>query len=318
MVRKGKFKIHSYMMGTGYLYDLENDPFEVDNLWDDPAHLATKADMLATLLAETLKANDPLPRRENPYRTKIHPKGILARSGLCRGGPRYGSWIRYYRNSADRDTAEKDGPGSCAGGHSEPKRMICMKTDDFDAGWHFRTGRATRWRPEREALVKEIPITLPHDFTISADHAGAPGAVSTGYYACGYGIYTKSSRCRRDVRGQTVLLSFDGVYKNCYIMINGQLVTSHPYGYTAFQADLTDHLWFDRPNRLEVTVNNSAEPNSRWYIGSGIYRSLELLTAPPLHIAPWGIFARTDRWTTGTAQVVVEITSDNTADRRHV
>jgi hypothetical protein len=91
------------------------------------------------------------------------------------------------------------------------------------------------------------------------------------------------------------LLSFDGVYRNCEVVINGQLVTSHPYGYTAFQADLTDHLWFDRPNRLEVTVNNSAEPNSRWYSGSGIYRSVELLTAPPLHIAPWGIFARTDR-----------------------
>jgi hypothetical protein len=75
MIRKGIFKIQADMMGTGYLYDLENDPFEVDNLWDDPAHLATKADMLATLLAETLKANDPLPAPRNRYRTKIHPKG---------------------------------------------------------------------------------------------------------------------------------------------------------------------------------------------------------------------------------------------------
>ena len=75
MARKGKFKIQADMMGIGYLYDLENDPFEVDNLWDDPAHLATKADMLATLLAETLKANDPLPAPRNRYRTKIHPKG---------------------------------------------------------------------------------------------------------------------------------------------------------------------------------------------------------------------------------------------------
>ncbi|NLN46381.1 MAG: glycoside hydrolase family 2 protein, partial [Clostridiaceae bacterium] len=191
-----------------------------------------------------------------------------------------------------------------------------MKQTNFDAGWTFRPGPRDRWRPEREALVKEIPITLPHDFTISTDpRPDAPGAVSTGYYAGGYGIYSKEFSLSEDVRGQTVLLSFDGVYRNCEVVINGQLVTSHPYGYTAFQADLTDHLWFDRPNRLEVTVNNSAEPNSRWYSGSGIYRSVELLTAPPLHIAPWGIFARTDRVDNGTGHLVVETTVDNATDR---
>ncbi len=35
--------------GDGVLYDLENDPLEMQNLWDDPAHVSVKADMLARL-----------------------------------------------------------------------------------------------------------------------------------------------------------------------------------------------------------------------------------------------------------------------------
>jgi len=75
MARKGRYKIQADMMGTGYLYDLETDPFEVSNLWDDAAYAAVRADMLLTLLSETLKAGDPLPAPRNRYRTKVHPKG---------------------------------------------------------------------------------------------------------------------------------------------------------------------------------------------------------------------------------------------------
>ena len=35
--------------GDGVLYDLENDPSEMRNLWDDPGHLQVKAEMLAKL-----------------------------------------------------------------------------------------------------------------------------------------------------------------------------------------------------------------------------------------------------------------------------
>jgi len=35
--------------GEGVLYDLENDPLEMQNLWDDPGHLQVKAEMLAKL-----------------------------------------------------------------------------------------------------------------------------------------------------------------------------------------------------------------------------------------------------------------------------
>lgn len=75
MARKGRYKIQADMMGNGYLYDLETDPLETHNLWEDERYTAVKAEMLTVLIAETLKANDPLPAPRNRYRTKVHPKG---------------------------------------------------------------------------------------------------------------------------------------------------------------------------------------------------------------------------------------------------
>ena len=75
MARKGTMKIQMDMMGNGYLYDLSKDPFEVHNLWDHPDYLSQKQEMMTVLIAEILKASDPLPAPRSRYRTKVHPKG---------------------------------------------------------------------------------------------------------------------------------------------------------------------------------------------------------------------------------------------------
>lgn len=75
MLRKGDFKIQLDMMGKGYLYNLSKDPVELDNLFDDPAYLQVKADMLCELMTAALRACDPLPPPRRRYRLKEHPKG---------------------------------------------------------------------------------------------------------------------------------------------------------------------------------------------------------------------------------------------------
>lgn len=75
MARKGDYKIQLDMMGTGYLYNLKEDPAELHNLWDEPDFLPVKADMLATLASAMLRAADPIPAPHHRYRTKVHPKG---------------------------------------------------------------------------------------------------------------------------------------------------------------------------------------------------------------------------------------------------
>ena len=75
MIRKGDYKMQVDMMGKGYLYHLASDPMEIRNLWDHPAYMAIKVDLLTELTAAILKACDPLPAPHHRYRTKIHPKG---------------------------------------------------------------------------------------------------------------------------------------------------------------------------------------------------------------------------------------------------
>ena len=75
MLRKGRYKMQVDMMGTGYLYDLETDPCEVKNLFDDPAYTVVKADMLVGLTSAILRACDPIPAPRRRYHYKAHPKG---------------------------------------------------------------------------------------------------------------------------------------------------------------------------------------------------------------------------------------------------
>ncbi|GHU87508.1 sulfatase [Spirochaetia bacterium] len=76
MLRKGRYKIQMDMLGKGYLYDIEADPFELKNLFDNPEHLPEKVDMLAELTAAILRACDPIPAPRNRYHFKAHPKGF--------------------------------------------------------------------------------------------------------------------------------------------------------------------------------------------------------------------------------------------------
>ena len=67
MLRKGNWKLVFDMQGQGQLYDLDEDPVELDNLYDDPAFAHVQRDLLADLLAWTLRTQDPLPLPRRRY-----------------------------------------------------------------------------------------------------------------------------------------------------------------------------------------------------------------------------------------------------------
>lgn len=75
MLRWKNYKIQLDMLGHGFLYDLQSDPYETRNLWDEPGLLNVRAEMLQRLGAAMLRASDALPPPRRRYRLKEHPRG---------------------------------------------------------------------------------------------------------------------------------------------------------------------------------------------------------------------------------------------------
>ena len=171
----------------------------------------------------------------------------------------------------------------------------------FDAGWQFTQNGKT------------VTVDLPHDWDIYAGPDAKSGATGTGggWYPGGKGEYRKMFKTPD---GEVVRLHFEGVYQKAEVFINGQKAGQHAYGYTPFTIDITPYLHQDTPNEVLVKVDNSEQPNCRWYSGSGIYRHVWLITSPALHIAENGVYISTPMVNDDEATVQVEVTVENASD----
>ncbi len=173
----------------------------------------------------------------------------------------------------------------------------------FDDSWQFT----------REG--KTITVDLPHDWDIFDAPDPATGATGTGggWFHGGKGEYRKKFSTPK---AEIVKLHFEGVYQKAEVFVNGEKAGQHGYGYTPFTVNITPFLYNDkRQNEVVVRVNNSEQPNCRWYSGSGIYRHVWLETMPALHIAENGVFVTTPEVNAARATVKVEVTVANESDR---
>ncbi|GAA4790617.1 sulfatase-like hydrolase/transferase [Olivibacter ginsenosidimutans] len=73
MLRKGDWKLVYDMQGHGELYNLVNDPAEVNDLYEDKNYSIIKTGLLEDLLAWELRAQDPLPL---PHPNKVRKYGF--------------------------------------------------------------------------------------------------------------------------------------------------------------------------------------------------------------------------------------------------
>ena len=163
---------------------------------------------------------------------------------------------------------------------------VCMGTmaqtkSLFDSDWQFtRNG-------------KTINVNLPHDWDIYEAPDPATGATKEGggWYPAGKGEYKKQFKVESgEWKNKRVMLHFEGVYQKAEVFVNGQKAGQHAYGYTPFTVDITQYLYKDkRDNEVVVKVDNSEQPNCRWYSGSGIYRHVWLVTKKQRYIDEWSV-----------------------------
>ncbi len=181
-----------------------------------------------------------------------------------------------------------------------------MRTrDSLDFDWRFTRGDPSG----AEGLAHEDAgwreLSLPHDFSIEGEFSKeAPGGGSHGFAPGGIGWYRRWIELdERDLQG-ALWVEFDGVYQQSDVWLNGAHLGRHDYGYTSFQYDLRPHA---RPgtNLLAVRVDNSDEPNCRWYSGSGIYRHVWLVRTGKAYVQPWGVYVTTPVASAERAEVKV-------------
>ena len=151
-------------------------------------------------------------------------------------------------------------------------------------GWRFCKLPLNSTAAEaREADWQEVD--LPHDWLIwQADHL----------YESADAWYLRFFEAE-ELSAPTCLLRFDGVYMDCDVLLNGEILCSHPYGYTAFDADLSGKC-VEGKNEVMVHIRHQS-PNTRWYSGSGIFRDVHLVSLPETHIVPDSLYLYTRRVT---------------------
>jgi len=133
-------------------------------------------------------------------------------------------------------------------------------------------------------------LNVPHDWSIELENdKDAPGGGGIGFFPTGIGWYRKTFDVPKYNSEKKYSIEFDGVHMNSEVWVNDVYLGKYPYGYSSFSYDLTG-LLKNKSNVIAVRVDNSQQPNSRWYTGSGIYRHVRLVATEKLHFEKYGIF----------------------------
>ena len=128
-------------------------------------------------------------------------------------------------------------------------------------------------------------VSLPHDWSIQFNPDSTANSGNDGGYLKGVAAVYRNTVPIDSILPGKYMLYVEGAYMNPTVIVNGEEVYSHTYGYTSFRVDITDYLEAG-DNSLVVTVDNSEQKNSRWYSGTGIYRHVWLEHYSPVYIEP--------------------------------
>jgi len=159
-----------------------------------------------------------------------------------------------------------------------------MIRSSFNDGWEFRViagpGTAT------SGDVPYRPVTLPHDAMLGRRREPSAGR-ATGFFPWGVYEYRKVFHVPEEHRDKTVIVEFEGAYRDAMVYLNGDFAAQCPYGYSPVVVRAGEFLNYGADNELRLVCR--AHEDSRWYSGAGIYRPVHMLVAERAHIALDGV-----------------------------
>ncbi len=189
----------------------------------------------------------------------------------------------------------------------------------LDAGWKFAFGNAAgvvgdfgfgggeAWAKVTSGSGPVRPrfndagwrdLDLPHDWAVELPFVQEPRTselVSHGFKPVGrafpdtsIGWYRRRFALAGTDGGKRFFLDFDGVFRDCYVWLNGVLLGRHEGGYAPFGFDATD---FVQAGENVLTVRVDATQAEGWfYEGAGIYRHVWLTTTAPVHFPQYAVY----------------------------
>lgn len=168
----------------------------------------------------------------------------------------------------------------------------------LDRDWRFHLGAA----PEAVAPGYDDSawrrVDVPHDYVVEGAFSeqnpiANPANDPNWYWLHGFlpvqpAVYRKTLDLPAASKGQRLWLEFDGVFSNSRYLLNGKAIGAQYSGYTRSRFDVTEAAICGGRNVLVVEVDPRYD--GWWYEGGGIYRHVRLVTVPPVHFAPDGVF----------------------------
>ena len=158
--------------------------------------------------------------------------------------------------------------------------------ESLNFGWEFRLNDEGAWKK----------VDVPHDFQIEqpwvapaadekADNTDVAANIksrlsSRGFKEMGKGYYRRHYTPSEALKGQRVVLDFEGIMYTADVYVNMKRVGGTNYGYVGFEIDISDELKYGEDNLIEVVADTREPGNSRWYTGGGLFRNVSIVSTP--------------------------------------
>jgi beta-galactosidase len=271
-------------------------------------------------------------------RREVLKSGVVATAGIGSGSPsalRQPQGGEQIRAATPALSGETPASGQAQGRPNTARERLLL-----DFGWRFHLGHAcdpaldfgfdgdgafAKSGELFETLQAKFDdskwraIDLPHDWAVELEFVNNPTVVNHGYKPLGrtypatsIGWYRRVFEITQDDLGKRLSLEFDGVFRDCMVVLNGHFLGRHMSGYTPFRYDVTDFLNYGARNILVVRVD-ATEGEGWFYEGAGIYRHVWLIKTHPVHVAPWGTYV-TSEVRPGAATVSIRTEVENETD----
>ena len=147
----------------------------------------------------------------------------------------------------------------------------------------YKDGKPVLFEPEsffdKANGLQFAAVRIPHDWMITD---------TKNLYRSSVGFYSKKFNLDSLDKLPHVALSFEGVYMNSAVWVNGKLAGKWKYGYSPFEFDISELVKSGENEVLVIAVYQHC--NTRWYSGAGIFRDVHLICSPAAHLVSDGVY----------------------------